>query len=110
MSGDEVYVRHILESISAIEAYLVGGTREVLEHDRRTRAAVVRELEIIGEAATHLSPEFQTAHPDVPLDKMIGMRNKLIHEYFGVDIDVVWKTAVEDLPVLKQSLEGVLSF
>ena len=110
MSSDEVYVRHILESIAAIEEYLVGGTREMLEHDRRTKAAIVRELEIIGEAATHLSPEFQAVHPDVPVDKMIGMRNKLIHEYFGVDLDVVWKTAVEDLPVLKPSLEGVRSF
>lgn len=109
MSGDEVYLRHILEAIEAIEEDLRGTTRELLEEDRKTRSAIVRELEIIGEAANNLTAEFRDSHPDVPAQEMVGMRNKLIHEYFGVDLDVVWKTVKEDLPVLKRAIQKTLT-
>lgn len=105
MSGDEVYLRHILEAIEAIEEDLRGATRESLEEDRKTRSAIVRELEIIGDAASNLSSEIRDAHPSVHAQEMVGMRNKLIHEYFGVDLDIVWKTVTDDLPVLKRAIQ-----
>lgn len=108
MSGDEVYLRHVLEAIEAIEEDWKVVTRESLESDRRTRSAIVRELEVIGEAAKHLSEEFRVRHPEIPVQEMAGMRDHLIHEYFGVDLNVVWKTVTEDLPLLKASIRKLL--
>lgn len=71
--------------------------------------AVIRQLEIIGEAATRTSEEMQRRYDDVPWHDITGMRNKLIHGYFGVDVDVVWETVVEDLPELKRQLEAMLA-
>lgn len=108
MSGDAVYVQHILEAIESIEQYLDGVERAEFEGRKLLIDGVIRELEIIGEAATHLSERFRAKHPEVPFVDIIAMRNQLIHEYFGVDIDVVWKTVTDDLPVLKKQLESLV--
>jgi len=68
------------------------------------QSAVIRELEIIGEAAKNVSVETKSKHPDIPWKQMSGLRDKLIHDYFGVDLDAVWETVKRDLPVLKEKL------
>lgn len=66
--------------------------------------AVIRQIEIIGEAGRHVSIEFQEQYPEVPWSEMIGMRNKIVHDYFEIDIPTVWKTAKKDLPPLKHAV------
>ena len=100
-------IEDILEAISAIEEYTTGMDYSSWERDRKTIDAVIRNFEIIGEAAAHVPEEVQKRFSGVPWTKMKGIRNLLIHEYFGVDIEVVWKTVQEDLGVLKKSLEKV---
>lgn len=105
MKDDSVYLQHMLESIETIESY----TEDVTEADFRERSmlqdAVIRQLEVLGEAAMQLSEETRNEYEDVPWQDITGMRNKLIHGYFGVDIDVVWETVIDDLPRLRRRLE-----
>jgi uncharacterized protein with HEPN domain len=105
MSRDEVYVYHILEAIEKIERYTKGLTRESLAKDDLRIDGVIRELEVIGEAVGNLSDEFRTRHRKIPYEDIIGMRNRLIHEYFGVNLGIVWETITGDLPRLKELLQ-----
>lgn len=77
--------------------------------DRKTIDAVIRNLEIIGEATSHIPDSIQSKHTEIPWLQMKGMRNILIHEYFGVDIDVLWQTVNDDLPRLKKQIETLIS-
>lgn len=81
---------------------------ESFAKDEKTIDAVVREFEIIGEAANRVSDEFKRGHTHIPFQNTIDMRNKLIHEYFGVNIKIVWDTIREDLPQLKQAIKETL--
>jgi uncharacterized protein with HEPN domain len=105
MKDDTVYLRHILEAIDKIEGYVAGFGYETFSQENKTIDAVVRELEIIGEAASNISDTFKKRHPEIPLQEAVDMRNRLIHEYFGVNLKIVWTTVVEDLPKLKTALE-----
>ena len=108
----EDYLQHIVEAIVRVTTYLRDtGNLAGFERDRRTQDAVVRNLEIIGEAANQIramSPEFVDFHPEVPWIAMRGMRNKIIHGYFDVDWSVVWDTARNDLPGLQRLVEPLL--
>ena len=104
---DEDYLRHVLDAISAIESYVLDG-EAAFRADRRTRDAVVRNVEIIGEAVSKLSADLKTKNTDVPWGKIAGMRNRLIHGYLTVDQDVVWSTVAQVLPDFKQRIEGLL--
>lgn len=95
---DEVFLRHILDAANEAVRLSSGHSRNDLEANRLLSLALVRLLEIIGEASKDLSGDFRSAHPQVPWDKMAGMRDRLIHGYYDVNLDVVWKTVVEDLP------------
>ena len=101
MKDDSIYIDHILNSINRIFDYISGKDREAFEADLVTQDAVVRQLEIIGEATKRISKEFRSKHPDIPWSDMAGMRDVLIHDYIDVDLGVVWKTASENIPDLK---------
>jgi len=86
-----VYLDDILESIRNIEEYTRGFTFEEFVKDRKTVDAVIRNFEILGEAAKRIPEKVRREHPEIPWKDMVGMRDRLIHEYFGVRLDVVWK-------------------
>lgn len=99
---DRAYISHILEAIGKIEKYLDGADFEAFAENDMLLDAVIRELAVIGEAANRLSDNFREKRPDVPFAKIIGMRNFLVHEYFGVETKTVWDTCKEKLPELKR--------
>ncbi|MFX0210807.1 MAG: DUF86 domain-containing protein [Candidatus Hodarchaeota archaeon] len=99
---------HIREAIESIESYLEGASYEEFTSNKMMIDAVVRELEIIGEATNNLSKEFRESHSDIVWRRMKDMRNFLIHEYFGVNTKVVWDTCKNDLPVLRLFIEKEL--
>lgn len=101
---DKVFIEHILESITLIQSYTERLTKEEFLSSREKQDAVIRRLEVIGEAVKNLSPELKQKHPNVPWRQIAGMRDVLIHEYFGVDLELTWKTVQKDLPLLKQEL------
>ena len=105
---DTVYLRHILDAIQRIQEYLAGISCDQFLQDHLRQDGVVRQLEIIGEAASNVSDSLQSAHPELPWDKMTGIRNRLIHAYFEVDFFIVWDTVRSDLPPLKQQVEQLL--
>lgn len=100
----QLRVDDILESIQNILDYTEGMDFLAWGSDRKTIDAVVRNFEIIGEAANHIPPEIQSRFPDIPWSQMRGIRNVLIHEYFGVDEEVLWETVQNDLPALQEKL------
>jgi len=100
---DNVYVNHILDSIAKIEDFIKGLDFDKFSENFLAQSGVIRELEVIGEASRNLSPEFIDSLPDIPWRDIGDMRNKLIHEYFNIDLEAVWKTATEDLPELKRA-------
>ena len=108
MKDDRVYLAHINEAVETVEAYLQDVTYESFVAHRMMVDAVVRQLEIIGEAASHLSDEFRNRHADILWRRMTDMRNFLIHEYFGVNTKIVWDTCQSDLPQLKSFVQKML--
>lgn len=103
----KLYLQDILTSINNIEEYVKEMTFETFIRDNKTMHAVVRNFEIIGEAAKNMPPELITKYPDVPWKEMVSMRNKVLHGYFGVDTEILWKTIQEDIPSLKKQIEGL---
>jgi len=105
---DQVRLRHILDAARQAVKFSQGRSRNDLEVDAQLSLALVRLLEIIGEAAKHISPEFCAKYPDIPWKKMCGTRDRLIHGYFDVNHDAVWETVTRDLPPLIASLEPLV--
>ena len=102
------YLNDILESIADIREFTAGMTKEDFSKDKKTINAVVRSLEVIGEAANKLPNHIRDRHPEISWQETVGMRNRLIHEYFGVDLKMVWKTVKDDLPMLKEQINNLL--
>ena len=106
---DRIRLRHMLEAAAEATAFIQDRVQRDLANDRILLLALVKEIEIIGEAATQLSEEFRESSPEIPWAKIKGMRNRLIHAYSEVNIDLVWSTVVSDLPNLVRSLETLLA-
>lgn len=108
MKSAKPFLEHILASIGIIGDYLGGKSFDDFAEDVGTQDAVMRRMEIIGEAAKNVPPEFRKRHPGIPWVEMAGMRDMLIHQYFGVSLRVVWDTAKESLPPLSKKVERLL--
>ena len=105
---DTVYLRHVRDSILRIQEYVEGVDEAEFKRKTMIQDAVIRQIEIIGEAVKRLSEPFRTSYPSVPWSDIARMRDKLIHDYFGVDIEKVWLTATEDIPLLKAEIDKLL--
>lgn len=103
-----LYIEDILEALEKIKDYINGLTFSEFEQDNKTVDAVVRNFEILGEATKQIPDKIRNKYPDIPWKEMAGMRDKLIHAYFGVNLEVVWETMNKRLPKVKLMIEEVL--
>lgn len=104
---DAVYLEHIRDSCHRIKSYLRGVNEEGFLESELIQDAVVRQVQVIGEAVKRLSGEFREANPGIPWSDIAGMRDKLVHDYMGIDLEAVWETARTDIPTLRAQLEGL---
>jgi len=102
-------LRHILDEVDFVLINTKGKTKDVVINDGILCRAIVRSLEIIGEATKKLDEEFTAAHPHIEWKKMARTRDKLIHDYFGVDYDIVWNIVETKLPELKEFIDGIFN-
>ncbi len=108
MKEDDVYLKHILDAISDIEQFVAGLSQEAFFKNKEKQYAVLRALEIIGEATKNLSFEIKNNYPGVNWKKIAGMRDKLIHAYAAVDLSLVWDTLQIDIPLLEEQVKEIL--
>ncbi|MCC6452072.1 MAG: DUF86 domain-containing protein [Acidobacteria bacterium] len=101
-------LRHILDAISKVERYLAGFDLDSFKNDDARIDAVVRNIEVIGEAVTCLTRDLKANYPDVEWRSATAARNRLIHGYFDVDPEIIWDTAENDLPMLKKEIEAII--
>lgn len=106
---DSIRLRHMLDAAREAVGFLGDSKREALSDDRQLVLALMKAIEIIGEAAFRTSPETQARTAGVPWRDIVGMRHRLVHAYFDIDLDVLWKTVREDLPPLITALESYLN-
>ena len=108
MSRDPIYLRHILDAIGKIDGYVAVG-RDTFMLESHWQDAVIRQLEIIGEATKRLSPSLRARHQEVAWRRIAGLRDVLIHDYMGVDLDAVWELTQQQVPDLKRHVEAILA-
>ena len=106
--GDKLYLSHILDAISSIESYVDGLDSVAFADDPLRQDGVVRQLGIVGEAVKRLSTEIREINPQVPWRDITGMRDRLVHDYMGVNVESVWKTVQVDLPELRRAVSSIL--
>ena len=102
--SDLVFIEHILDSINAIEVFSEKLTKKELSANRLKQSAIVREIEIIGEAVKNISETLKKNHKEIPWREITGTRDKMIHHYFGVDLNIVWDIIKINLPVLRKKI------
>lgn len=103
-----LFIEHVLESIRDINAFTLNVTskKEFAENKEKLNA-VIRSLEIIGEAVKNIPISFREKHPQIPWKKMAGLRDIIIHQYFDIDLDIIWSTIKEDLPILEKHIKKI---
>ena len=104
MKNDLIFIEHILDSIRAIEKFSKNLKKEKLKSDRLRQSAVVREIEIIGEAVKNISESLKNKHREIEWKEIAGTRDKMIHHYFGIDLNIVWDIIKINLPDLKDKI------
>ena len=104
---DNQFLLDIIDAIKSINDFLVDKTREEFENNYMLQSAIIRQFEIIGEAAGKLSKALKENHQEIDWPKIIGMRHKMIHDYFEVSLDVVWNTIQEDLPIFEKQIKNL---
>ena len=107
-SGDKIRLRHILDAIGEIESYLIDANFDSFIANSMMRFACVKQLEIIGEAGNHISNATKNEFSEIEWKQITGLRNVLIHEYFGIDAKLVWQILHIDIPALKTKIESIL--
>ena len=107
--GDRQRLLHILEAIDEIQSYTINTDLKTFLSNSMMRFACVKQIEIIGEAANSITPETKAIFTDLEWKQIIGMRHILVHEYFGVDFDLIWQVVIDDLPVLKEKILLVIN-
>jgi uncharacterized protein with HEPN domain len=108
MRPEKLYLTDIVEAADAIQRFCTGRNYEDFLNDEMCQSAVLQKLIVIGEAAARLSVEFQAAHSDLDWPDIVGFRNFAVHEYFAVKWDIVWVTAIQDVPALRQQIVRIL--
>lgn len=106
---DRIRLRHMIDAAREAISFADGRSREDLDMDRMLVLSLVKDVEILGEAASKISEETRTANPTIPWREIVSMRNRLIHGYFDIDLDIVWRTVAKELPPLLSALEELLS-
>ena len=107
-SDDTGRLNHIYDAIARIDAYTSGVEKAAFLKNSMMQDAVMRQIEIIGEAARYISDEFQEKHAELPWFQMRGIRNKIVHDYLEINVDVIWDTVKNDLPPLKAQVQKLL--
>jgi len=108
MRRERLYLEDILVAADAVAEYTASRTCESFVANGLLRSAVVHQLTIVGEAASQLSPELRERHPDIPWLEIRGLRNIIVHNYFGIDWEEVWRTATGDVPLLRTQVAEIL--
>ena len=108
LKDDIIRLRHMLDAAKEALSFAAGKSGGSLRTDRMLVLSLVKEIEIIGEAANKLSPATRSAHPEISWRDVVGMRHHLIHVYFDIDLDILWDTVTKDLPPLIAALEKIL--
>jgi uncharacterized protein with HEPN domain len=103
----ELLLDDVCEAIDKIEQYISGMSFDVFSKDNKTVDAVVRNLGIIGEASNRLPADFKDSHPQIEWHKVVGLRHRIVHEYFGIDLQIVWQILQKDLPSLQDALSQI---
>jgi uncharacterized protein with HEPN domain len=106
--NDAIRLRHMLDAAREAEFFVQNKTRKNLDNDRKLVLALVKSIEIMGEAATKVTEKYRKDTPQIPWKSIIGMRNRLIHGHFDINLDILWKTVVEDLPPLIAELKKIV--
>jgi uncharacterized protein with HEPN domain len=107
--SDKARLLHILDAINEIEAYLFNTEFEIFLNNSMMRFACIKQLEIIGEASNLISPDTKNKFSDIEWNKIVGMRNIFVHEYFGIDIRLVWDIIKTDIPPLKSKIAEIVN-
>lgn len=107
-ADDRIRISHMLEAAESALGFCAGKSFQDLHNDRQLSFAIVRALEIVGEAASQLPADFRESNADIPWREIITMRNKLIHAYFDINFDIVWSTLTHDLPALIPMLKKIV--
>lgn len=106
--GDKIRLQHALDAIETIEGYISDADFQVFSENLMMQDACIRQLQVIGESCRNVSPELREKYPEVPWSQIVGLRIIVIHQYFGVDIRVIWEVIQRDIPVFKVQVKRIV--